>query len=102
MEIWRGTHDDAWDAAQRDLDAHGLTDGLPVIPPTARRVGAMLEAVAVDPAEVLGVLPPAFAEITWRDAAINAVMAGCDAAYLPVVGAALAGMAAPEFNLLGI
>jgi hypothetical protein len=51
---------------------------------------------------VLAMLPPAFAEITWRDVAINAVLAGCAPDYLRVVGAAIAAMAEPEFNLLGI
>lgn len=102
MEIWNGPHDDAWDSAQRALAESGLTNGLPVIPPTAQRVDSMLNASGVDAGAVLGVLPPAYADVTWRDVAINAVMAGCDPAYLPVVGAAIAAMTAPELNLLGI
>ena len=102
MEIWDGPHDDAWDLAQHALAERGLTDGLPVMPPTARRVDAMLSAASLDPDAVLAVLPPAYADVTWRDIAINAVMAGCDPAYLPIVGAAVNAMATPEFNLLGI
>lgn len=102
MEIWNGPHDDAWDAAQHALAGRGLSDGLPVVPPTAQRVHAMLEASGADPHAALAVLPPAYASVTWHDIAVNAVMAGCDPAYLPLVGAAVAAMAAPEFNLLGI
>lgn len=102
MDAWIGSHDETWDAAQTELTRSGVTDGLPVIPPTPQRIEAALAACALDPALVVATLPPAFAEVTWRDVAINAVMAGCAPAYLPVVGAAIAAMAAPEFNLLGV
>jgi len=100
MEVWQGPHDDAWDEAQDTLLRAGLTDGLPVIPPTATRVDAML--AGVDPLEAVAVLPPAYASVTWRDVAINAVMAGCSAEHLLIVGAAVEAIAAPAFNLLGI
>lgn len=102
MDLWDGHDDEKWDEAQEALRAAGLTDGLPVIPPGARRVDAMLAACGVDPAAAIGVLPPAYENVTWRDVAINAVMAGCAPAHLPVVAAAVEAMAAPEFNLLGI
>jgi len=102
MEIWNGPHDDNWDTAQAALHAAGVTDGLPVVPPSARRVESMLEACRVDPSSALTVLPPAYATVTWRDVAINAVMAGCAPDYLRVIGAAVEAIAAPEFNLLGI
>jgi len=84
------------------LFAAGLTDGLPVMPPTRERVDAMLKHCGFDGAEVVTTLPPAFEEATWRDIAINAVMAGCLPQYLPVVGAAIDALAAPEFNLIGV
>lgn len=62
----------------------------------------MLKVCQLDPAEVLAVLAPAFDQATWHNVAVNAVMAGCRPEYLPVVGAAVAAMAADEFNLLGI
>lgn len=93
---------DGTQAAQEALEEQGRTDGLPVVPPTAERVAAMLAACGVDPAEVVTVLPPCFAQATWRDIAVNAVMAGCRDAYLPVVGAALEAISAPEFNLIGV
>lgn len=102
MEFWNGPYDERWDAAQEALAAAGVTDGLPVIPPTRERVEAMLRDAHVDGHSVIGTLAPAFAEVTWRDAAINAVLAGCQNACLPVVGAALEAMCAPELNLLGI
>jgi hypothetical protein len=75
---------------------------LPVVPPTAARVDAMLAAHGCDPATVIAELPPLFAAVTWQDVAINAVMAGCTPAGLPVVAAAVEAIAEGEFNLVGI
>ena len=76
MELWNDNNDN-WQAAQDALINAGLTDGLPVVPPTAARVRAMLDAHGFDAAEVITDLPPLFAPVTWQDVAINAVMAGC-------------------------
>jgi len=100
MELWQGTQD--WEIAQEELAAAGVTDGLPVVPPTPARVAAMLKHCGFDADEVITVLPPLSAAATWRSIAINAVMAGCRPEYLPVVGAAVEALAAPEFNLVGI
>jgi hypothetical protein len=102
MEIWNGPHDSRWDDAQEALAAAGLTDGLPVVPPTRERVESMLRAAHVDADAHIASLPPSYEALTWLDVAVNAVLAGCSNAYLPVVGAAIEAMAAPQFNLLGI
>jgi hypothetical protein len=71
--------------------AQGLTDGLPVIPPTPERVLRMLAGTKREPQEVVGVVPPNLAPVTVEKIAINAVMAGCRPEYLPVVLAAVEG-----------
>ena len=63
----------------------GWTDGLPVVPPTAERVSAMLSTAGKGAREVLGVLPPIGSQVTVEKVAINAVMAGCLPDYFPVV-----------------
>ncbi|HET8532578.1 MAG TPA: UGSC family (seleno)protein, partial [Methylomirabilota bacterium] len=60
-------------------------DGLPFVPPTAERVRAMLAGVRTKPAESLGVMPPLWRDCTLEKLAVNAVMAGCEPAYFPVV-----------------
>jgi hypothetical protein len=80
----------------------GWTDGLPVVPPTEERVYAMLEGTRRRPSQVLGAIPPNFAECTVEKAAINAVMAGCKPEYLPVVLAAIEAALLPAFGLHGI
>lgn len=102
MEIWQGPHDENWDSAQEELRARGWTDGLPVVPPTARRVAAMIEACGIDPDAALAILPPSYEGVSFRDVAINAVMAGCAPQHLRIVAAAVEAIAAPEFNLLGV
>jgi hypothetical protein len=102
MQIWQGASDVSWERVQDEMMASGLGDGLPVVAPTADRVERMFSGGRLDPNAVLCQLAPLFAQVTWRDVAINAVMAGCKAEYLPVVGAAVEALAAGEFNLIGI
>jgi thiol-disulfide isomerase/thioredoxin len=80
----------------------GLTDGLPVIPPTPERVKRMLSGTRRDPREVIAALPPNMGPATIEKIAANAVMAGCKPEYLPVVIAAMEAVATPEFNAHGI
>ena len=80
----------------------GLTDGLPVVPPTPERVVAMLEHTRRDPGEVVGMVPPYDGEATVEKVAINAVMAGAPPAALPVVLAAVEAACVPEFALHGL
>ncbi|ODU04310.1 MAG: hypothetical protein ABS81_10980 [Pseudonocardia sp. SCN 72-86] len=82
------------------LHAAGMTDGLPVVPPTVERVEAMLHAR--DPKRVIETLPPLFREVTVEDVAICAVLAGCGPEHMPALLAATRAVAAPEFNLLGV
>lgn len=100
MEPWHGTED--WEAAQEELAAAGLTDGLPVVPPTPARVERMLTLNGYAADAIVAALPPLFEDATWQNIAINAVMAGCRPEYLPIIGAAIEALAAPEFNLTGI
>lgn len=98
MHFWSGAPDG--DSAQDQLFAAGLTDGLPVVPPTRERVARMLGDLP--PYAVIAEAPLLFNPVTWQDAAINAVLAGCAPGVLPLIGAAVDALTAPEFNLLGI
>jgi hypothetical protein len=50
-------------------------------------------------ADVIGVVPPAMGVATLRNIAVNAVMAGCRPAYLPVIVAALAAALEKPYGL---
>jgi hypothetical protein len=80
----------------------GVTDGLPVIPPTRERVARMLAGTARDGAELVGEVAPNYGRATVEKIAINAVMAGCRPEYLPVVLAAVEAACDPAFALHGM
>ncbi len=90
-----------WEDAQQRLEALGLGDGLPLVPPTARRMDHMLAAVSA-PERSYGLVPPLFGDLTAAAAAYQCVLAGCVPAELAVVLTAVAACLEPQFNLLGI
>lgn len=91
-----------FEAVNEELYREGMTDGLPVIPPTRTRVDEMLTSVDRDPGEIVGVIPPKYGDATVEKIAVNSVMAGCKDAYFPVVLTAIEAMCEDEFNLYGI
>ena len=80
----------------------GLTDGLPVVPPTEARVQRMLQATTRSADEVIALVPPNFGEATVEKIAVNAVMAGCKPDYLPVVIASVEAMCDERVSLHGV
>lgn len=102
MELWQGRDDTGWDALQSGLAAAYASDGLPVVPPTAQRVDAMLAAGGWQHSDEIALVAPSFETATAGDLAICAVLAGCTPDCFPVLVAAMEAMADPQFNLLGI
>ena len=88
-----------WEEAQEYYFDTGLTDGLPIVPPTEERVRAMLEYAGLSSEEVIGVETIRQKRITAEKVAINAVMAGCRPEYFPVVLSAVAACCERTFNL---
>lgn len=86
----------------REAMEKGWGDGLPLIPPTEGRVREFLSKNNRYADEVICRLPPSDAECTVEKIAINAVMAGAPAESLPLIIAALEGMADPNFELFGL
>lgn len=86
----------------REYHMRGWTDGLPIIPPTEERVQRMILGTSRDPQNVLGRIPPRWGDATVEKVAINAVMAGCLPAFMPVLITAIEAMLEPQFNLFGI
>jgi hypothetical protein len=93
--------------AERALDdveawfERGVTDGLPVVPPSRTRVDAMLATTRRAAGELVGEVPPNFGRATVEKLAVNAVMAGCRPDYFPVVLAVVEAACDPAFNLHG-
>jgi hypothetical protein len=81
--------------------AQGWTDGLPVVPPTEAKGRAMLEAVGLDPKHQVAYVEHRAVSVTAEKVAINAVMAGCTPAHMPVVVAAVEALGDPAWSYHG-
>lgn len=89
----------SFDDIQQSFRAQGLTDGLPIIPPTAQRVAAFLQFTDRGADDVIALLPPGNLNATPRNIAANAVMAGCRPEHMPILIAAVEAIAHPDFDL---
>jgi len=74
------------------------SDGLPVVAPTPERVKWMLTGTDRAPDEKIGTISPRNGMATIEKIAINAVMAGAKPEYMPVIIAAIEGLADPKFD----
>ncbi len=96
----------SFEELQELFEKRGWGDGLPLVPPTAERVEAMLVTGtgALPPAadEAIATLPPRHGAATRRILAVNAVLAGCPPGMLPVLVTAVRALSRPELNLRGV
>jgi hypothetical protein len=79
---------DAFEAMNRQFLDSEWGDGFPLIPPTPDKVAWMLNGTTKPASDVLALLPPAMRYATIEKLAVNAVMAGCEPAHLPILMAA--------------
>jgi len=77
-------------------------DGLTLLPPTKEAVQAMLKGTSRSPDEIIGTVAPKNGVATLEKIAINAVMAGARPEYLPVIIAAMEGIADPDYDDLHV
>lgn len=73
------------DEVTRAFIGRGWSDGSPFIPPTRARVEQFIAVTAHDPWRRIGVAPSSGRDVTIWSIAVNAVMAGCEPAQLPVL-----------------
>jgi hypothetical protein len=91
--------EDSPEGVHAEVLAREWGDGLPVVPPTAERVWRMIEASGRAADEVIGTVGPMQGVATVEKIAVNAIMAGCRPAYMPVLIAAVRGLQEPRFNV---
>ncbi len=89
----------AMKAMNDDFMGRDWGDGLPLVPPTAKRVKEMLAGTTRKPTDLIGVISPRKGMATIENIAINAVMAGCRPEYMPVLIAMVEAALKPEFDL---
>ncbi len=89
-----------WDRVNAHFHAQGWTDGLPIAPPSERKVAALVAASRLPGEHVVAVIPPRMGVASVEKIAVNAVMAGCEPRHFQVVLAAVKAVCRAEFNLL--
>ena len=83
------------------LNREHIGDGLPVIPPTQSRLEKMYAYCPLDPGMTLWrEVGPTGKDVTVRDVAIAAVMAGCKPQAMPILVTAFKALADTRYNLL--
>ena len=74
---------------RRTFLERGWTDSLPIVLPTEERVAAMLKGTSHKPDEIVGKMRPTETQEDWEytveKVAVNAVMAGAEPKYFPVI-----------------
>lgn len=93
--VFRGT----FSAVNDYLYENGLTDGLPVVPPTPEKVQEFLKYTERPPDAILGIFPPGRREATPWTVAVNGIMAGCRPEYMPVLMAITEAVADPRYSI---
>ena len=78
------------------------TDGLPIVPPTRRKVEQFLKQTDRSPDEEVAILLLANQRATPWTIAVNGVMAGCKPEHMPILIAATEALGEPKFKLKDI
>ena len=87
-----------WEESLEHYFREGLTDGLPVVPPTPERVQALLDYCGLAPEDILGTEGIRRKQFPAEKAAVNAAMAGCLPEHFPVVVAAVSAVCDRSYN----
>ncbi len=92
------SYEDAVEKFEDYFEKHGMTDGIPALPPTPEAVERLLAGTTRDRNEVLpGVMQPGNGIVTIEKIAINAAMAGAKPEYMPVIITAVELLIDPAF-----
>ncbi|MHB8062528.1 MAG: hypothetical protein ACYDG2_07840, partial [Ruminiclostridium sp.] len=83
------------------MNEEHIGDGLPMIPPTLGRYEKMLAYCPFDEEMILcNEVGPTGKNITVKDVAVAAVMAGCKPEYMPILITVFKALNDPKYNLL--
>lgn len=92
--VFAGTLDEVYHLFREN----NWSDGLPFVPPTRERVAEFLKFTDLAADKVIAVLPPANRQVTAHTVAVNGVMAGCPAEFMPLLIAFTRAMANGDFR----
>jgi hypothetical protein len=99
IAVWEALPDGPRNDVLRGFE---VIDGLPLARVRSADMQAALEAAGLGAEEIVTPVPPFQRPGTGSALAICALLAGCQPSVFPVVVSAVRGMAAPEFNGVGV
>jgi hypothetical protein len=97
----RITFQGSYTALNRMFYEKGWSLGLPIIPPTAEAVDAMLQGTPRRPEEVVWVVPPRMGQLTVELVAALGVMSGCKPEHMPLLLAIVKALSHPDYDWRG-
>jgi hypothetical protein len=99
VEVSGASEFEAWEKMNALFLSERWGDGFPLIPPTEARVNAMLKGTKRKPNDIVAVMDPGQGFATVKKIAVNAVMAGCEPAHLPILIASVEAMVDDKYRL---
>ena len=83
---------------QEFFENQGWSDGLPIVPPTKKKVEEFLKYTSLDKDDVIGDIPPSYRKATVHTVAVIGAMSGCKPEYMPILIAFAKGMLDGDFR----
>ena len=83
---------------QQFFENQGWTDGLPIVPPTKKRVEEFYKYTSLDKDDVIGDIPPSYRKATVHTVAVVGAMSGCKPEYMPILIAFTKAMMNGDFR----
>lgn len=73
------------DEVEQFFEHQGWSDGLPIVPPTKKKVEEFYKYTSLDKDDVIGDIPPSYRKATVHTVAVIGAMSGCKPEYMPIL-----------------
>lgn len=83
---------------QEFFENQGWSDGLPIVPPTKKKVDEFLKYTSLDKDYVIGDIPPSYRKATVHTVAVIGAMSGAKPEYMPILIAFTKAMMNGDFR----
>jgi len=83
---------------QEFFENQGWSDGLPIVPPTRKKVDEFLKYTSMNKDDVIGNIPPSYRKATVHTVAVIGAMSGSNPEYMPILIAFSRAMMNSEFR----
>lgn len=83
---------------QEFFENQGWSDGLPIVPPTKKKVDEFFKYTSLDKDDVIGDIPPSYRKATVHTVAVIGAMSGAKPEYMPILIAFTKAMMNGDFR----